>query len=71
MTAAARAAPAAGRRLSVASNYDDLIEAIRSRVDELQISQALLEEIAGLTGGHIGKLLGGGQVKHFGMLTLF
>ena len=71
MTVAARAARAAGRRLSTASNYDELIECIRTRIDELQISQALLEEIAGLTTGHLGKLLGGGRVKNFGALTLF
>ena len=71
MTAAARATPSAGRRLSVASNYDELIEAIRARLEELQVSQAALEELAGLTGGHLGKLIGASRVKTLGMMSLF
>ena len=71
MTVAARAAPAAGRRLATVSDYDELIAAIRQRVDELQISHAVLEELAGLAGGHFGKIVGASRVKTFGPLSLF
>jgi len=59
------------RRLAVASSYDELVDAIRGRVDQLQISHAVLEELAGLTPGHFGKIMGVSQVKTMGMLTLF
>jgi hypothetical protein len=58
------------RRLATVSNYDELIAAIRRRIDELAISHATIEDLSGLSGGHVGKLLGASRVKTIGMQTL-
>ena len=68
---AAPAAPAAGRRLATVSNYHELIAGICQRLDELQLSQAALEKLSGLTNGYAGKLLGASRVKTLGMASLF
>jgi hypothetical protein len=51
-------------------NYDDLIDAIRTRVAELCISRNELDHLAGIANGHSGKLLGPGRIKRFGRITL-
>jgi hypothetical protein len=51
--------------------YEELREAVCARVNQLNISRRNLDEVAGLTDGHSGKLLAPGEIKkHFGMLTL-
>jgi hypothetical protein len=37
---------------------DDLIEALRARKDEIGLSNAVLEELAGMAAGHVDKVLG-------------
>lgn len=48
-------------------NYQELIGAIGARVVELNVAHEPLEQAMGLTGGHLGKLLGPGQVKRLGV----
>jgi hypothetical protein len=52
------------------SSYDELIAAIRDRVDEMDISRHELDHLAGLASEHSGKLLGAKRVKVFGKVTL-
>jgi hypothetical protein len=52
------------------SDYDDLIDAIRVRVDELAISREGLDDLAGLTAGYSGKLLSPSRTKVFGRMSL-
>ena len=52
-------------------DYDALITTLRARIDALQISHATLEDIAGLTQGHVGKCLGPAPVKRIGLDTVF
>jgi hypothetical protein len=64
--------PANGaRRLAAVTSYDDLVIALRARVDELQISRALVDEISGLPLGLTGKVLGIAQVKRLGWESLW
>lgn len=49
----------------------ELVEVLRRRKQELQITDQELDRIAGLTSGHSGKLLGAARVKRFGELSLF
>jgi hypothetical protein len=53
-----------------ASDYDGLIEALRARKSDLQLTDTALEELAGLTAGHVGKLLGDLRAKILGPVTL-
>jgi hypothetical protein len=47
-------------------SYDDLIDAIRVRVDELSLSREGLDDISGLPVGYSGKLLGPSRNKSLG-----
>lgn len=58
-------------RLATVCNYDDLIAALRARMDELHVSNAVLEEIAGVPTGLAGKWLGPSRVKTMGMMSLW
>jgi hypothetical protein len=51
-------------------DYDSLIDALRAVKDHLQISNETLEEIAGLTRGHVDKLLGPSKSKTVGRAVL-
>ena len=55
---------------TVIRSYDDLHATLRARADALEISRQAIDELAGLPAGYAGKLLGGGQVKKFGGLSL-
>lgn len=52
------------------TGYDGLQRAFRARADELQLSRTQIEELAGLTGGHAGKLLAPYPVRAIGRTTL-
>jgi hypothetical protein len=51
-------------------DYDGMVAQLRAWVTARGISLALLDELAGLSKGHSGKLLGDGQVKQFGTFAL-
>jgi hypothetical protein len=58
---------------AAASDYVGLRDAIRARVEQLNISRECLDEVAGLPAGYSGKLLSQGKakdVKRFGPLSL-
>jgi len=52
------------------ASYDELVAAIRDRIDELNISRNEIDRQAGLSSGHSGKLLGAKQAKRFGSVSL-
>lgn len=56
-----------------ASSYSGLRDAIRARVEQLNISRECLDRCSGLTSGHSGKLLSQGDAKdrkRIGQLSL-
>lgn len=59
------------RRLAAFDDYDGLIAALRDRVDELQITRSLLDELSGLPTGLSGKIFGLGRAKRIGMDSLW
>ena len=48
-------------------DYNALIVALKARIDKLQLSQQLIDDLAGWAGGYTGKLLGPAQAKKMGM----
>jgi hypothetical protein len=56
--------------LKIISTYDDLVEAVRERCDEMQMTRAELDHQAGLADGHAGKLLCPAHLKRFGIRSL-
>jgi hypothetical protein len=55
---------------SAVRSYDDLIIAIRAVKEFLGLSNETLEEIAGLTRGHVDKIIGPSREKKIGPQTL-
>ncbi len=55
----------------IIADDDALIAAFRERIDTLQISQQLIDDLAGWAGGYAGKLLGPSRVKRMGLDSLF
>src|SRR5690348_10753754 len=51
-------------------SYRGLIEALRARKHELDVSCLTLDHVAGLASGHSGKLLGQGLTKGLGDVSL-
>lgn len=51
-------------------DYDELVAALRSRMDEIGISYEDLEDLCGLTRGHISKVFGPIRAKNIGMDVL-
>jgi hypothetical protein len=51
-------------------DYQSFVALLRARKAELGLSDLALDDAAGLTGGHSGKLLGPAQVKGIGRQTL-
>lgn len=49
--------------------YNDLVEALRSRKASLGLSDATLDDIAGLTAGHTNKVLGPSRDRGIGAAT--
>jgi hypothetical protein len=66
------AAPAQtpGRVLAVVSDYSQLIDALRSRTDELAVSRKTLDDLTGLQNGYCAKLLMPVPMKRFGPQSL-
>jgi hypothetical protein len=52
------------------ASYDELVEAIRVRVDEMNISREELDLQAGIPTGYSGKCLGPAQVKRLSYATM-
>jgi hypothetical protein len=59
--------PAVARLIST---YDELVDAVRDRCDEMSMTRAELDHQAGLADGHAGKLLCPAHLKRFGMRSL-
>jgi len=57
------------RRLATVRTYDDLIAALRSRVDELQITREGLDFISGLQSGYSAKLLSKNPIRCLGRVS--
>ncbi len=51
----------------IIADYNALIVALKARIDTLQISQQLIDDLAGWAGGYSGKVLGPSQAKKMGM----
>ena len=52
------------------STYDELVDAVRDRCDEMLMTRQELDHQAGLADGHAGKLLCHSQLKRLGMRSL-
>lgn len=57
------------RQLATVKEYDALIEAMRGRLVELNITHATLDRITGLPGGYAGKVLGDARVRSLGPVS--
>jgi hypothetical protein len=55
----------------VVLDYDELLAAVRARLDALKAPYKTIEDCASLADGHLGKLLGPTQVKRLGTDVLF
>ncbi len=53
-----------------AIDHDELVAVLRQRKADLQLSDAMVDELAGLASGHTGKLLGPAPVKTLGHVSL-
>jgi hypothetical protein len=51
-------------------DLDDLVEAIRARRDELNISHETIDHLAGLQSGYAGKLLAPVPIRRLGPMSL-
>ena len=51
-------------------NYSDLLQALRDRRDELQVTHEIIDAVTGLAQGHTGKLLAVPPFKRLGRLSL-
>lgn len=58
------------RHLATVNGYQGLIAAIRARKEELRMSDRDLEELAGLTPGHVSKILTPGANRVLGPLSM-
>jgi hypothetical protein len=56
--------------LGEAHDADELVAIMRKRKEQLQLSDALVDELSGLGAGHTGKLLGPVPVKRLGAQSL-
>lgn len=57
------------RRLAIVVDYASLVDGLMARKAELGMSNATLDEIAGLTPGHAGKLLAPASPKVLGQMS--
>jgi hypothetical protein len=60
----------APRTLALCRDYEDLVQALRARQDEIGLSNHLLDELAGFTEGHTDKLIGPSRTKTLGSFSL-
>jgi hypothetical protein len=56
--------------VGVARSYDEFVEALRRRKDQLGLSNECVEHIGDLTAGFCDKLIGPSQTKKFGRFSL-
>jgi len=59
-----------GRHLATVRSYDELIQALRRRSDELKVSRETLDSISGLNSGYCGKRLSSQPVKRLGRVSM-
>lgn len=57
--------------LATAASYDEMIDALVARKNELGLSNEMVDELTGLPGGYTGKVLGPARVKKMGALSLW
>lgn len=57
------------RQLAFVRDYEGLIEALRTRARELDLTNQTIDELAGLQSGYTGKLFGPRQVKTLGGIS--
>ncbi len=57
-------------RIGEATDHDELLAVLRKRKAALQLSDAIVDELAGMAAGHTGKLLGPAPVKTLGAVSL-
>lgn len=55
----------------VFNDYDGLVAQLRLWIEGRGLSQEMLEVLAGLSKGHVGKLLGDTQIKKFSTFSMF
>lgn len=56
--------------LGSAQSYDELIEALRARKAQLELSDSMVDLIGGLTRGHTEKILGPSRTKKLSPMTI-
>ena len=61
----------APRVVATASHYHELLQTIRDRVVELEITHETLDAVAGLQSGYASKLLSNPPIKRMGPFTQF
>jgi len=59
-----------GRILSVFVDYPGMLAALRARAEELRLSRATIDQVAGLPSGYSGKILGIKQVRRLNLISL-
>jgi hypothetical protein len=57
-------------RIALVRNYDGLVEALRKRADELQVSRLQIDAMSGLPDGYAAKILAPVQVRALGRISL-
>ena len=58
------------RRIADPYNYDDLIEAFKTRAADRGVSYAQMDEVTGLPAGYTGKVFGKSQTKRLSAMSL-
>jgi hypothetical protein len=54
----------------IVNDYQGLVEVCRQRAEELEISRLEIDQLSGLAVGHAGKILGKGETKRMGPVSL-
>jgi hypothetical protein len=57
------------RIIADVSSYEQMVDALRQRVNELQINGERFDEYAGLPRGYLSKLVGANPVRRIGMVS--
>jgi hypothetical protein len=58
------------RELAQFSDYEGMLDAIRARVQELEINGEAFDEFAGLPEGYLSKLICANPIRRIGMLSM-
>jgi hypothetical protein len=56
--------------LAVVRDYEDLLQAIRMRRDQLAVTHAVLDDVSGLQIGYVSKMLADPPVKNMGIMAM-